>query len=532
MPPKRPHPASATKAAAAAVAAQHTDAMEKFRHYQAMFRDPDDVGKLTESTVLTEEREKEAAFALDVSGPGSKRYTGLQLHETGTNQRRIYLAVRFLVDRLRDYLYGETVVDESISLSRNGKFFADLAKELEEKEPSLKGVTPLALSSLFSKVCSEYFDYNKLAIVETGEVSAKSRLLDLAQELHNLELDFLQLKEKKSELTAEEKKRKEDATKSRRSEATRVMMSTRKTRSGGPINRQQQAIDLTVNRGVDPDAAGREGARLGSTDLTADELMVAEEDSLDVMGEADEDMGFGTLEPLPPPLAPMMPSPEPPVRRDPKTPYQYQDRVVVFDVRAAQVAASASLSPLSTPSTPPLPTVKAHKPRTSSTRSQHSTNSTVDIGTGPDLTGLRLNFQRITDAFEHSQQSTEKSVEDINVRLSKLEAGFSPACEARLSQLHGQTMAALQGLFSDMQGLRSFVNNMHVEVKNIENLIKTIKRDVRNLRSDVDELGEINNVNNGNNNSNIPPFRPPSSMNHSVFNPGHQGPYWPRNNPF
>lgn len=125
------------------------------------------------------------------------------------------MAIRFLVDHLQELSVMDlSDLDESITFVKNGKYFLQLASDLEAAEPSLKGVMALSLAATLNRICQGYHEWDQLTQVETGDTSFKSRLLDLAQELYHLEHDFLKLKQKKSELTAKEKSRLEKATKS------------------------------------------------------------------------------------------------------------------------------------------------------------------------------------------------------------------------------------------------------------------------------------------------------------------------------
>jgi len=96
-------------------------------------------------------------------------------------------------------------LNESITFVKNGKYFSQLANDLVGAESSLKGVTALSLTATLNWICQSYHEWDQLTQVETGDTSFKSCLLDLAQELYHLEHDFLELKQKKSELSAEEK---------------------------------------------------------------------------------------------------------------------------------------------------------------------------------------------------------------------------------------------------------------------------------------------------------------------------------------
>lgn len=125
---------------------------------------------------------------------GSGRFCGLQFTDTGVNARNIFLAARFLSERLPEILYT-AVKDEAISLTRDGKTFKKLAADLEKAEPSLGGVTGIALYSTYDRLVQHY---HHLAFLEvaTGDVTIKTILMDHVEQLHNMDADFLQMKQK------------------------------------------------------------------------------------------------------------------------------------------------------------------------------------------------------------------------------------------------------------------------------------------------------------------------------------------------
>ncbi|KAG0250787.1 hypothetical protein BG011_008102 [Mortierella polycephala] len=144
----------------------------------------------------------------DASG-ASTRFKGLT-HSTN-NVRNIFLATRFLVDNLHDIIYQQALTDDSISMTRDGATFRNLAIELETKEPSLRGVTGLALHALYDRIVEKYHEYQQCLKRATGNITAKTFLMDYSERLYTMDLDFLRLKQKKAELKDNEKKRLKEA---------------------------------------------------------------------------------------------------------------------------------------------------------------------------------------------------------------------------------------------------------------------------------------------------------------------------------
>ncbi|KAI1314804.1 hypothetical protein EDD11_001681 [Mortierella claussenii] len=144
--------------------------IDKFNQIVLFFKDPPGASSLMRQTKYTDaERAAEALLAVkqpmvenvainddDDSAANSDasrkdrvtRYCGLQ-HADGNNTRRVLIAARFLKDRLSDIIYTTALNDVSINLTKTGKVFKDLAIELETQQPSLKGVTAIALHATY-----------------------------------------------------------------------------------------------------------------------------------------------------------------------------------------------------------------------------------------------------------------------------------------------------------------------------------------------------------------------------------------------
>ncbi|KAF9111147.1 hypothetical protein BGX27_005328 [Mortierella sp. AM989] len=106
----------------------------------------------------------------------------------------------------------------------DGKIFRNLAAELEKCEPSLREVTGNALFSTYDRFCDVCHEYQAFLDVETGDLSIKTILMEYAEKLYNIDADLLILKQKRSELKENKKKRLERVRDSRNNETLRIMM--------------------------------------------------------------------------------------------------------------------------------------------------------------------------------------------------------------------------------------------------------------------------------------------------------------------
>ncbi|KAI1320625.1 hypothetical protein EDD11_000147 [Mortierella claussenii] len=236
-PTSRPQTAGLTKT---------TGPIDKFNQIVLFFKDPPDASSLMRQTKYTEaELAAEALLAVkqpmvenvainddDDSAANNDanrkdrvtRYCGLQ-HADGNNARRVFIAARFLKDRLRDIIYTTALNDASINLTKTGKVFKDLAIELEIQEPSLKGVTAIALHATYDRLVEKYHEYQQLLDLEIGDVSSKTVTMEVVKGLYEMDLDFLQLKQERAELKDNEKKRLQETTQIRQRLQLQLSMS-------------------------------------------------------------------------------------------------------------------------------------------------------------------------------------------------------------------------------------------------------------------------------------------------------------------
>ncbi|GJJ67790.1 hypothetical protein EMPS_08304 [Entomortierella parvispora] len=195
-----PQPASATLSREQTV---------HLKHYRNIFEDPEDVDSLQSGRVLSvEDSIREADLSTEMPATGSKRYCGLKALPSGGNQRRIFLAVQFLVQRLQQFCASAQDELRGMSLTRGGELYTQLSTELERAEPSLRGVTAGALYSAVGRLCADYNAYEKLATSATGvDLAFSTRLLELCRLLRDYDRTLLRIKQETSELTAEERAR-------------------------------------------------------------------------------------------------------------------------------------------------------------------------------------------------------------------------------------------------------------------------------------------------------------------------------------
>ncbi|KAG0028988.1 hypothetical protein BGZ83_004994, partial [Gryganskiella cystojenkinii] len=224
------------------------------------------------------------SLAVPVPPNGSKRYCGLQASGP-SNQRRIFLTVRFLVDRLRDFVQGDQIDLEVLTLTKGGQLFTRLATELEVAEPSLRGVTALALSATLSRISENVHQYRQLIATATGDLTIKTRLLELCEDLHTLEIGILAIKQKKSELKEEEKQRLTDASQSRADHVVGVMMTGLSQQQQKRIRTSEVSSEVDPNGEVDlcsPENDTRvEQIELGETDHFTDQSTTFESNTME-----------------------------------------------------------------------------------------------------------------------------------------------------------------------------------------------------------------------------------------------------------
>ncbi|KAF9915465.1 hypothetical protein FBU30_001949 [Linnemannia zychae] len=123
----------------------------------------------------------------DTSNNGPFRL--LQFNSSCTNCENIFKAVMFLQVRLPEkaHLLDETYV---FGFTKDSPSFKDLATELREKEPSLRGVTPLALLSLYERIIKERKALDEFLAKATGFSWTDTRMSDMALDLVNTDREL------------------------------------------------------------------------------------------------------------------------------------------------------------------------------------------------------------------------------------------------------------------------------------------------------------------------------------------------------
>ncbi|KAF9164866.1 hypothetical protein BGX21_000760 [Mortierella sp. AD011] len=155
---------------------------EKLQHFINVFKDPPDacllIQQMDESqlailTSTTEENPNPDGGDGNESDDSDKTlrasdtrcksfyceipYRGLQYQSDGSNQKDIFIATRFLVEKFRDIkTQSENRKDYTPDLLQIGKAYKRFAQELARREPSLVFVTSTMLSSLHNRMIEEY----------------------------------------------------------------------------------------------------------------------------------------------------------------------------------------------------------------------------------------------------------------------------------------------------------------------------------------------------------------------------------------
>ncbi|GJJ70218.1 hypothetical protein EMPS_02567 [Entomortierella parvispora] len=177
------------------------DVSSHLNHFQKIFEDPKpkDVESLQTSRAFSKEgRMLEAYHAFSASHAASRRYSGLKACCNGRNQRRIFLAVQFLVHRFHDLCANDQTELRSMTLYKTGDLYALLSMELERTEPSLKGVTAGALYGAIVRLCSDCNAFEALAACAPGVDLYTTRLLELCRSLRDYDRVILQIKQETS----------------------------------------------------------------------------------------------------------------------------------------------------------------------------------------------------------------------------------------------------------------------------------------------------------------------------------------------
>ncbi|KAG0001390.1 hypothetical protein BGZ80_010311 [Entomortierella chlamydospora] len=93
-----------------------------------------------------------------VQPPNKKAFRGLQLEFGGgypeikdTNNVKVFIATLYLKRKLSELIQGRPKLDRN-ALKKNSKVFTDMANELSQREPQLRGVTSIALFSHYTRI--------------------------------------------------------------------------------------------------------------------------------------------------------------------------------------------------------------------------------------------------------------------------------------------------------------------------------------------------------------------------------------------
>ncbi|KAF9361819.1 hypothetical protein BGX34_006866 [Mortierella sp. NVP85] len=111
------------------------------------------------------------------------QYQGLQFNGDDANRRRIFLAVWFLRRHLRHQ--GQLDIDKASfnTTKKDGGDFNALAMSIEKRIPEMKGITGLALQSMYVQIVEKRRDLDKLLDTEAGDLWMSTLLSDMALDL-------------------------------------------------------------------------------------------------------------------------------------------------------------------------------------------------------------------------------------------------------------------------------------------------------------------------------------------------------------
>lgn len=120
------------------------------------------------------------AASREVSSNGPFR--SLQLNNSCTNCENFFKAVLFLHNRIPEKAHLQ---DEAyqFGFTKDSTSFKELAAELGSIEPSLRGVTPLALVSLYERIIKERKALSDFLVMATGFTWTDTRMSDMARSL-------------------------------------------------------------------------------------------------------------------------------------------------------------------------------------------------------------------------------------------------------------------------------------------------------------------------------------------------------------
>ncbi|KAK3835021.1 MAG: hypothetical protein J3R72DRAFT_452017 [Linnemannia gamsii] len=193
---------------------------DKYEALMQPFKDPDDVEKLLEQVIDPNvegecsnlDSSSSASDESDADGNedderGSTRFSALRFKHDYSNQRNIFLACRFLSGRLPDLMFPDDDSGEKFSIARESKGFSALAKELGRQEPTLHGVTGVALWSMYNRLLKAYGKLDQVSEVETGGRFEHSRLSEIVKSIFDLDRDYASKRKQVSADKEQERRR-------------------------------------------------------------------------------------------------------------------------------------------------------------------------------------------------------------------------------------------------------------------------------------------------------------------------------------
>ncbi|KAG0225668.1 hypothetical protein BGW42_004190 [Actinomortierella wolfii] len=155
----------------------------KLKYFAKVFKDPPNANDILNGRTESECSRDGSA------GKGTRgTFRLFQFNLSCTNQEHIFRAMLYLRNHLPEVARLEDA-NHVFFFGKDGPSFKELAEGLAKSEPSLRGVTALALNTLYHRIVKDYQAYLELKPLLTGGMTLSSKCADLAHEIfdvHNM----------------------------------------------------------------------------------------------------------------------------------------------------------------------------------------------------------------------------------------------------------------------------------------------------------------------------------------------------------
>ncbi|KAK3823211.1 MAG: hypothetical protein J3Q66DRAFT_397674 [Benniella sp.] len=229
--------------------------VEEFRQF---FKDPPDADTLAVALARHAEDKQEEEQQQTASSEIKGQYQGLQFNGDEVNTLRIFIAVWFLRKHLHDQLQLDIDKAPFSTTKEDGGDFNALAMSIEKKIPEMKGITGLALQSMYVEIVQKRRDLEELLETEAVDLWIPTRLSDMA-------LDLV-LVEKIYDLQKINKARKEGLVEERNGRETGALAATN-TRAANTIAANIKAANTT--KAANATTANTKAASVTTANTTA-----------------------------------------------------------------------------------------------------------------------------------------------------------------------------------------------------------------------------------------------------------------------